>query len=152
MSHLMPRFVAAVIALGVAPHASAICKWTDANGRVQYSNKPPQGVRCETTISSPPPASSSSAPATRSVQEQEMDFRRRRIERNEAEMRAEKERAETEERKKACEEARARIAGLSAGGRIARYEASGERRFLTEEEIAAEIGKTRKQAEVLCKG
>jgi hypothetical protein len=153
MSHLAAMITAAVLALGIAPQALAICKWTDANGRVQYANKPPQGVRCESTISASPPQSSSSASpsAPRSFQEEEMEFRKRRLERGEAEKKAEKAREETEARKKACDEARSRAAGLAAGGRMARYDANGERRFLTDEEIASEITNARKQADMLCK-
>lgn len=150
MNHLLPTIISGVIALGIAPQALAICKWTDANGRVQYANKPPQGVRCESTISAPPPVSSSAAPAPRSIQEQEMEFRKRRLERGEAERKAERELEAGEAKRKACEEARARAAGLATGGRMARYDANGERRFLSDEEIAAELAAARKQAEALC--
>lgn len=153
MNRLCSTVAAAAIMLGFAPHALAICKWIDADGRVQYANNPPQGVRCESTISARPPISSSSTakPPPRTVQEQEMEFRKRRLERGEAEKKADKVREETEAKRKSCEEARARAAGLATGGRMARYDANGERRFLSDEEITAEIAAARKQADLLCK-
>lgn len=155
----MKRFplqvVFAAAALCIALPASAICKWKDENGRTQYTDNPPPGVRCEGTVSVPPPtsagASGAAKPSSRSVQEQEMEFRKRRLEREEADKKAQKEREVSDAKRQNCEAARAQAAGLSSGGRVVRYDANGQRMFLSDEEIAAELAKTQKQVDQYCK-
>lgn len=153
----MTRFVLqaalAVTALGITLPASAICKWKDEQGRVQYSDAPPPGVRCEGTVSVPPPTSSGAAapPRSRTVQEQEMEFRKRRLEREEAEKKQEKEKEVADAKRQNCEYARAQLAGLQSGGRIARSDASGQRSFMSDEEIAAEAVKAQKMVDQYCK-
>ncbi len=155
MKRFLLQAALAAAALCIALPASAICKWKDANGRVQYSDNPPPGVRCEGTVSVPPPVSSGSStaskPSSRSVQEQEMEFRKRRLEREEADKKAQKERDVSDAKRQNCEAARAQAAGLASGGRVVRYDANGQRMFLSDEEIAAELAKTQKQVDQYCK-
>ena len=145
----------AAAALCIALPASAICKWKDENGRVQYSDNPPPGVRCDGTVSVPPPVSSGSPAAARpqslSPQEQEMEFRKRRLEREEADKKAQKEREVSDAKRQNCEAARAQAAGLTSGGRVVRYDANGQRMFLSDEEIAAELARAQKQVDQYCK-
>ena len=153
MKRILLQAAVAAIALGNALPAAAICKWRDADGRMQYADKPPPGARCEGTVSVSPPASTSTAnkPPPRSVQDQEMEFRKRRLEREEAEKKAQKEDEAAQARRQNCEAARAQAAGLGAGGRVVRYDANGQRMFLSEEEVAAELERARKQVSQYCK-
>lgn len=156
MKRLTLQAAIAVLALGTALPAGAICKWKDAQGRVQYSDHPPAGVRCEGTVNVPPPAPSApagaaAAPQARTVQEQEMEFRKRRLEREEAEKRQLKEKEVADARQANCETARAQVAGLTTGGRVVRYDANGQRMFLSDEEIASELAKARRSVDQFCR-
>lgn len=144
--------IATVLLLFSAGQALAICKWKDANGRTQYSDAPPPGVQCEGTIKAPPPASSGAAPAApQSYQEKEMEFRKRRVEKQEAEKKALEDKQNEDAKRQNCENARNRAAGLAAGGRVARFDANGQRYYLGEEELAKELAEAKRQAEQACK-
>lgn len=148
-------FAAQIAAALLCLHASqafAICKWKDANGRTQYSDAPPAGVQCEGTIKAPPPISSGpTAAAPKSYQEKEMEFRKRRVEKQEAEQKAEQEKQAVEAKKQNCEAAKSRVAGLSRGGRVGRYDANGQLFYLSDEQIARELADAQKQADQICK-
>lgn len=144
--------IAAALLFLSASHAFAICKWKDANGRTQYSDAPPAGVQCEGTIKAPPPSSSGAAPAApQSYQEKEMEFRKRRVEKQEAEQKAEKEKQAAEAKAQNCEASKSRVLGLSRGGRVGRYDANGQLYYLSDEQIAKELSDAQKQADQICK-
>jgi len=146
------QIAAALLCLS-ASHAFAICKWKDASGRTQYSDAPPPGVQCEGTIKAPPPMNSTGAKpaAPQSYQEKEMEFRKRRVEKQEAEKKAEQEKQAAEAKAQNCEAAKSRVAGLSRGGRVGRYDANGQLYYLSDEQIAKELADAQKQAEQICK-
>jgi len=147
-----PKLLGAMLLMLCAGHASAICKWKDADGRTQYSDAPPPGGRCEGNIKVQPPISSGTAPAVpQSYQEKDMEFRKRRVEKQEAEKKVEQEKADAETKRKNCESAQNRVAGLARGGRIARYDANGQIYYLGDDDVARELADARKQAEQMCK-
>lgn len=149
----------ALLCLTLAFAASAeaqICRWKDAAGKTHYADSPPPGVQCEGTVRAPTrPAPSAAAPAAggapSSYQEKEMEFRKRRQEKLEAEQKAQKEKELAEQNKAACEQARNRIAGLQRGGRVARYDASGQINYMGEEEIARELAEAQRSLKDVCK-
>lgn len=138
--------------------AFAICKWKDANGRTQYADQPPPGVQCGNTIKVQPPSPAPTAGGAAdggafppSAQEKEMEFRKRRLEREEANKKSELDRANLEIKKQNCETARNRHNGLMGGGRVVRFDANGQRFFLSDQEVEAEIAEARKQADQFCR-
>ncbi|MEO8039108.1 MAG: DUF4124 domain-containing protein [Betaproteobacteria bacterium] len=146
------KLLGAALLVLCAGHASAICKWKDAKGGTQYSDAPPPGIECMDTIRAQPPISSGTSPAApKSYQEKDMEFRKRRVEKQEAEKKAEQEKANEDAKRKNCEAAQARVAGLSRGGRVARYDSNGQVYYLGDDDIARELDAARKQAEQLCK-
>lgn len=147
----------ALLCLTLAFAASAeaqICRWKDAAGKTHYADSPPPGVECEGRVR-PPPRPTAAAPAAggapSSYQEKEMEFRKRRQEKLEAEQKAQQEKELAEQNKAACEQARNRVAGLQRGGRVARYDASGQINYLGEEEIARELAEARRALKEVCK-
>jgi len=149
----VPKIAAAALLLLFAGHASAICKWKDADGRTHYTDAPPPGVKCEGTIKTQPPISTGTATpaAPQSYQEKDMEFRKRRLEKQEAEQKAEQEKQQAEAKRQNCESAKSRVAGLSAGGRVGRYDAKGQIYYLGDDDIARELAEARKQADQACK-
>ncbi|MFO1322121.1 MAG: DUF4124 domain-containing protein [Burkholderiales bacterium] len=151
------------LALSVAaPASAAICRWKDASGNTQYSDNPPPGVQCIGTVRPPRPGTAAPAPAAgapgtpaptagKSAQEQEMEFRKRRTDKLEAEKKAAQEKEQAEMKRVACDNARTRLAGLQKGGRVAKYDASGQLVYLDEEQIARELADVKRAEAEACK-
>ncbi|MCW5622473.1 MAG: DUF4124 domain-containing protein [Burkholderiales bacterium] len=140
-------------------------KWVDADGKVHYSDQPPPGnVRMQETLRpSGTPVRADAAPGAdgqpaaapstgaKTMAEQEMEFRKRRVEAAEAEAKRQKEEQAAAEKQRNCTQARNQLAALERGGRITRTDANGEQIFLNDAEIAAEIPNARQVADSWCK-
>jgi hypothetical protein len=140
-------------------------KWVDADGKVHYSDQPPpQGSKDQGKLRTPRAATPAAAqpaestPATapgkqpKSVAEQEMEFRKRRLEAAEAEAKREKEAKEAQEKQRNCDQAKARLNMLQTGGRVTRTAPNGEQVYMEDAEIARELVEARKVADSWCKG
>lgn len=140
--------------------AQQLYRWVDENGRVQYSDRPPPpGASSQSqvkkkplaTTPTPAPSQNQQAPAAKSYAEQEAEFRKRQVEKAEREAKEEQEKQAAADRKRRCDQARSHLAGLQAGGRVARYNAAGEREFLDDKGLAEELVRTQKAVAELCK-
>lgn len=153
MSFIRP-LLCLMLALATTSAGAEICRWKDANGRTQYGDTPPPGVTCEGKVRAPkraaPPAASAEGGGPKSYQEKEMEFRKRRQEKSEAAKKQAEERDMAEQKKAACESARSRVAGLQAGGRVARYDANGEIHYLEDGEIAKELAAAQQAVKEAC--
>ena len=148
---------AALLLLSTAAAQAGICRWKDSQGQTQYSDSPPPGVTCIGQLKvpkpapAPAPASGDTAKSGKSVQELDMEFKKRRQEKQEAERKLQQERDEAAQKKSACDSARSRLAGLKAGGRIARYDASGQMIYLGDEDIKREAAEAERTVKDLCR-
>lgn len=100
-----PRLLAAALAAcalaAALPAAAALYKWTDANGRVVYSDQPPSAANVKAeTLSAPPPAANPNA--AKELAQKDAEMRKRSTERVEAAAQAEKERTVKEQRTEEC--------------------------------------------------
>jgi hypothetical protein len=153
----MRRLLLLIFSLAFAAAAFAqTYKWVDPNGKVQYGDVPPPGVKA-TPLRPQPAAQPASAPVVQSAAkkgplssaEQEADFRRRKLE-------AEKERekqAQAEQLADGKRENCARAQDLQrtvATGRVSRTDAKGERYYLDESQLAQESAKARQSVEQWC--
>ena len=145
--------LALVASLAALPATADICRWKDANGRTQYSDAPPPGVQCIGTVKpgGAPSGAAGTAAAPKSIQEREMDFRKRRLDKLEAEQKAKQDKEQSDAKRAMCENARARVMGLQRGGRVARYDSSGQIQYLDEEAIAKEVADAQRMADEACK-
>jgi len=138
----------ALAAMSVAlPAAAQMYKWVDASGRVQYSDNPPAGVKTEAIKSR---VSSVQAPAPtqpESTADKEQAFRKRQAD---AEGAAKKQDQLAQQSREACGNARSRLAGLEAGGRQVRFDPSGERHYLDDQQIAQEKTQAQQDAAKYC--
>jgi hypothetical protein len=146
-----------------APADAQTYKWTDADGKIHYSDQPPPANAKEQTTVKP---RRSSAPATsaspsssdkgataakpKTYVEQEAEFKKRQVETAEREAADKKKTAEAAEKKQNCEQARAQLKSLQSGGRITRTNAQGEREYLNDGEIAQEIERGKKSVDSWC--
>ena len=147
--------------------AAETYKWTDAEGKMHYSDQPPPAnakdlttvkPRKKTSRSAPPPegdampADAKPAPAAaKTAQELDAEFRQRQVETAEKEAAQKKIAQEAESKKKSCAQAQANVARLKEGGRIARANDKGETEYLDDAQIAQELLRAREVQDSWCK-
>ena len=130
-------------------------KWTDADGKVHYSDQPPpanakeQGTVKQLKPSAP---TEKGAPAakTPTYAEQDADFKKRQVEAAEREAAEKKKTAEAAEKKKNCEQARSALKNMQLGGRISTTNAQGERDYLNDAQMAQEIARGKQAVDSWC--
>jgi len=91
---------AAGAVLAAAPAAAALYKWTDASGRVVYSDQPPPGETKVETLKAPPPAANPNA--TKEMANKDLEFKQRQVERIDAEKLAATERQSAKQKADSC--------------------------------------------------
>jgi hypothetical protein len=96
----------------VAPVSAALYKWTDANGRVVYSDQPPPGdIKVDTLKPPPPPANPN---AVKELAAKEAEGKKQKLEAQDATLKAEQERADNARRLAGCKDAQAQMRQLAA--------------------------------------
>lgn len=151
----------ALVGLLLAASAHAQWKWRDAKGNVQYSDMPPPAGTPEkdilqrppgarpTIVVSPPPSPASAAPApTRPASaptkaEQDAAARQKREQDGAAAKQKEEEQRIAAIRRDNCARAQSNMRELQSGTRMTRTNDKGERIFLDEAQLAAELARTR---------
>ncbi|HEY5293739.1 MAG TPA: DUF4124 domain-containing protein [Burkholderiales bacterium] len=162
----MKRFsVTIALALCVALPASAqMYKWVDADGKVQYSDKPPPSNIKAEKLHAPPPGPGAPAPSKakgettkgaakagpKTTAEQDQAFRKRQSEAAKAQEKEEKTQAQARDKAENCRRAKAAVANLQIGGRQIRIDEKGERAFLDDREIAQEMARAQQEAAAAC--
>jgi hypothetical protein len=124
-----------VLVLFASSVGAQIYKWYDEKGRARYGENPPPGVSARLLA---PPGGAASDKRRPSVDEQEAEFRRRQIEKREAE---ERHAAAAKVRARQCESLRAELS-YTANLRLFRYEGT-EKVYLSDGERKAHAEKLR---------
>jgi hypothetical protein len=144
----MKRTLLLMLVLGFAASASAQqFRWIDKDGRVQYGDTPPPGVKA--TRLKPPPAGSAAAPAAAKKDgdkplSPEAAFRKRQEEKAAEDKKAAETAATASARRENCEAAQAQVRSIQAGQRMSTTNAQGERVFLDDTEIATQLARAQK--------
>ena len=151
----MMRFILTCTALLASNLASAqIFECTDANGNKEFAQVCPPGtaqqkqIRDAATSSSAAPASN--APPPKSLAEQEAEFRKRALEKKEAEAKAAKDQEDAKTAEDNCTDARAQLQALQNGDRMSKPGPNGERTYLDDADRPAEIEKMQKSVDSWC--
>ena len=139
--------------LAVVTHcagAEGIYKWTDAQGRVHFGDRPPGDAEGAPISAAPAPAGPTPTDAERAERRQRLldMYRDERIEKEEREA---KEKAEEEDRRRRCAYAQERLARYQGSSRVYQPLPNGERRYLSDGERDAEIRTTRNEVARWCK-
>ncbi len=132
---------AALAAIAFAmPAAAALYKWTDASGRVVYSDQPPVGnVKFDVVGGAPAPANPNAA---KELANREADFKKRQMDQAEAATKDEKARAEAVRANNYCMQVKNQIMGLQQPNvSMYRLNEKGERVLMTDAERKAEVEK-----------
>lgn len=120
---------AAAFALGSATlsevASAALYKWTDANGRVVYSDQPPTGnVKTETVQGAPPPSNPN---AVKEMAAKEVELKKRQTEAVDKDKKTDAQRAELAKKAEQCTRTQGQIKQLAAEQiALVRYNAKGE--------------------------
>ena len=148
-----------LLLLAAGSVGAQLYKWIDKDGKVRYGDTPPPGVK-STSIKAPapgaaPPASAKADPkgaksGPLTPAEQEQAFRKRQADAEKAAEKAEADNKAKAERAENCARARENLRTLQSGQRIARTNASGERYFLDEAQIAQEASQAQAAVQKVC--
>jgi len=153
----------ALALLGVATAQAQVYKCVDAGGKVVYSQDPcPANTKPGAMSRKVPPApaaapadsaakgdaAKSAAPKT--AAEQEQAFRKRQQDQAKAAKESEEKSAEAQRKQENCRNARERLAQYEIGGRVARYNAQGERYYLEDAQIEQEKARARTDVSKFC--
>jgi len=147
---IKPWLIGVLLAIAASAAVSeGIYKWTDAQGRVHFGDRPP-GDGAPTAIASPA-AQPEAAPdeAERAERRQRLldMYRDERLEKQERET---KQKAEEEDRRRRCAFARDRLDRYERSARVYEPLPNGERRYLSDTERDAEIFTTRNEVDRWC--
>lgn len=147
----MKTFVAVLLMMLPGIALAQVNKCLDVSGKtVAYGAECPPGTRSEQTAIRNNPAAAK--PAEKPFAERETDFRKRQVEKQEAEAKAVKSGAETTQRKQACTDSQAYLKTLQGGHRIRTTDAkTGERSYLADSDYAKEIARTQQTIAANCK-
>lgn len=165
MTIVRAHLIFALLGLALSLPAAAQWKWRDAEGKVQYSDRPPPAGVAEKdilqqpasatkriqVISSTPlggaaasaPVEAASRPRVESKADAELEARRRKAEQEQLA------KARADEQKNAaiksdnCNQARSYLRTLEDGMRVSRTNEKGEREILDDKQRAAEIQRAR---------
>lgn len=142
----------------VAPIAAAqVFECTNAAGVKEYAQFCPPGTVQKRQITKGAESGGDAGTATpgaapKSIPVQDVEFRQRMLERQEAEKKAGQEQARAEEFERNCEEARAGLQAVQGGQRLQHFDpATGERLNYTDEELAEAAERQRKAIAQWCK-
>ncbi|HEY2336064.1 MAG TPA: DUF4124 domain-containing protein [Burkholderiales bacterium] len=155
MKRLSALLLVLLTALGVGFAASAQqYKWVDQNGRTQYGDNPPPGVKATPLRA---PAAASSAPATSqsggkpaTAAEQDAAFRKRQEDSAKAADKATQTAGDASQKKEQCARSQEYLRGLESGQRIAVTDKNGERAYLDDDQRASETLKARQMVQQAC--
>ena len=147
------------LVLWTAPSPAQMYKWVDEKGVTHYSEKPPPGRKAQQIQPAPaaPPAPATSQPTNpaQTWSEQERDFRRRAIEREQAaEKKQRKEdeaRYRTEMRRELCLEAQRAVSALGESRPVYWINQKGEREYIDDSSRPAAMQRAKQNVETYCK-
>jgi len=152
---MIKRLLIGCAAMLAAPAAiGQIMECVDAKGNKTIAQFCPPGTVKESQLrkggtSAPAP---SAAPSGKSLAERDAEFKKRSLERQEAQGKSEIGLAENREAERNCDNARAQLRQLQEGLRISRIDPkTGERSFLEDSDRPAEIEQAQKAVSSWCK-
>jgi hypothetical protein len=142
----MKRLIIAAIALAVVPLASAeMYKYVDKNGKTVYTDQPPADADAH-RIAGP-----SSAQPAKSFVEKDKELQKGRDKAADDTKKAADKEKVSNAKKENCDNARQRLAVYTEGGRVMKQnKETGEREFLSDDEIESERVKAQKDVTEAC--
>src|SRR5882672_4283038 len=148
---LVGSLLVVAVAVFAAPAIAQQYKWVDKNGKTQYGDTPPAGVKATPLkgSSSPAPAPAPTTDAKAAPKgpltpaEQEAAFRKRQTEAAKGREKEEKTAQDVEAKKDNCARLQEQARMYESGQRISRTNREGERYYLEDTQVAEEAKRAR---------
>lgn len=141
-----------MIALSTAASAQ-IYEWRDAQGKLNYSDRPPAGVDAKPvrSIKTPPPAQAAAVgTAPKSLAEQNLERQQRLLEEADARKKADEAKRLAEEQRIFCEQTLSNLSLLESGQVLRHLNAQGEPEYLDDATRADQIERSRELLRTQC--
>ncbi|MDR3056307.1 MAG: DUF4124 domain-containing protein [Zoogloeaceae bacterium] len=152
--------LSALLSIALIPVAgqAEIYKWKDAQGRTVISDTPQPGAgkKVETvpsassTLGIPDASAAAKGNDAPTAADQELEFKKRQQERQEAEKKAALDKAEAAKKAEGCERAQRNLRTLESGGRVTIPNEKGENEFINDQQRQQEITRARENAKEWC--
>ncbi len=142
----------ALLLTGLNAHAEPR-GWTDADGKVNYSDHVPAGVTNSKAVRSVSGKGQTEAPASysnKSYAEREAEMKKAKQEKNAAVQKKTEQDAQAETKKNNCTASRENVRVLEESGRIVTYDANGERTYLDDAAREQRLADARKAVSTNC--
>jgi hypothetical protein len=138
-------------ALTFAAHAHAdLYKWTDATGKVHYSDQPPT-VNVQTVKTPAAGQAETTSQARQSLDAKDQDYQKRRKEAEEAKAKADKEAEQARIQRANCDKARSNLSTLQNTPRVFTTNAAGQRIYMDDAARANALANSQKAVSDFCK-
>jgi hypothetical protein len=141
-------FLGALAFVGVA-HAE-LYKWTDAQGKVHYSDQPPT-VNTATIKDAPAGSSETATQAAQSLNAKDLAYQKRREEAEKARAKAEKDAEQARMQSENCAKARNNLSTLQNTPRVYTTNAAGQRIYMDDAARAQALASNQKAVSDFCK-
>ena len=143
----MKRLIFLALACAFVPAAGAqLYKYVDKDGRTVYSDQPPTNMESKQVVVQPGPEPAKA----RSYVQEDKALAKERKAAEEKEKKAAQAEQDAKEAEQRCAQAESNYRVYADGGRITKY-VNGERVFLGDEQIAAELERAKRQRDEACK-
>ena len=125
----MRTLVLVLLLTAAAAGSAQTYKWRDAAGGIQYSDTPPPpgATEVQRLRQSGPASTAAPSAAAQSIAEKEAEFRKRLVEKQEAEAKQAKAAEQEQIRARNCAQAKGQLAALQSGARMVQLNPQGER-------------------------
>lgn len=139
--------------LAFAAHAHAeLYKWTDAQGKVHYTDQPPT-LNSQTVKHSAKGQAETTSKATQSLDAKDQAYQKRRKEAEEARAKADKEAEQARIARENCDKARKNLSTLQNANapRVYTTNAAGQRIYMDDSARASALANSQKSVSEFCK-
>jgi len=138
-------------ALAFTAHAHAdLYKWTDAQGKVHYTDQPPT-LKAQVIKNSAAGQADITSRAAQSLDAKDQAYQKRRKEADEAHAKAEKEAEQERVQRENCTRARNNLGTLQNSPRVYSTNAAGQRIYMDDAARARELASSQKAVSDFCK-
>ena len=137
-----------LVMLSPFPLAAEVYKWVDEQGRTQYGESPPPGVKASKLAAPAPSASPAPSETPEKWHQQDNEFRRRQVERDTKEKQEQQARARSDQE---CARAKQRLRWEESPGRHYEENERGERTFMSDEGQARAVEDARRRVNEKCR-
>jgi len=142
------RLAGLLLACAGLSAAAAVYKWVDAKGVTHYSETPPPDVKSSTVDLMPSAGPGANAPDP--WRDRDLDARKQRIEKSQAEDLAKAANGGPAARKERCLDARRQLDILAPGRPVYEVNAKGERVYLDDNTRDGRLAEFKKRSETYC--